>query len=229
MGVSEMRLVIQRVKESKVIVNGSTMGSIGIGLLVLIGISREDTRAEADYMLDKLTGLRVFPDDSGHYRRSEPFDGVSVGPGTHGAYKQQLRIMRRTNSNRRWAENFRIDAVWHRDHRHLDVPGKRRLIGLGNCNDSGKNGALCAQISSNNIRLPAVISPNDAIVRTLRTPVIVEGHIVTHIQDRNASLNVGSVLSHANIPEDQAVVILVSSAQISQRAAQRLGVKQNRS
>ena len=49
-----MRLVIQRVKEAKVTVNDSTVGSIRSGLLVLIGISREDTRGEADYLLDKV-------------------------------------------------------------------------------------------------------------------------------------------------------------------------------
>lgn len=65
-----MRLVIQRVKESRVIVNGRTTGSIDSGLLVLIGISREDTRAEADYMLDKLTGLRIFPDEGGKMNRN---------------------------------------------------------------------------------------------------------------------------------------------------------------
>ena len=57
-----MRLVIQRVKESKVIVNGGTTGSIRSGLLVLIGISRQDTRADADYLVDKLLGLRIFAD-----------------------------------------------------------------------------------------------------------------------------------------------------------------------
>jgi D-tyrosyl-tRNA(Tyr) deacylase len=65
-----MRLVIQRVKEAKVIVNGSTTGSIRSGILVLIGISREDTRAEADYMLDKLLGLRIFPDENGKMNRN---------------------------------------------------------------------------------------------------------------------------------------------------------------
>jgi D-aminoacyl-tRNA deacylase len=65
-----LRLVIQRVKESRVNVNGSTIGSIRSGLLVFIGISREDTRADADYMLDKLLGLRIFPDDSGKMNRS---------------------------------------------------------------------------------------------------------------------------------------------------------------
>jgi D-tyrosyl-tRNA(Tyr) deacylase len=65
-----VRLVIQRVKESKVTVSGSTTGAIRSGLLVLIGISREDTRAEADYMLDKVLGLRIFPDESGKMNRN---------------------------------------------------------------------------------------------------------------------------------------------------------------
>lgn len=65
-----MRLVIQRVKESKVTVSGSTTGAIRSGLLVLIGISREDTRAEADYMLDKVLGLRIFPDENGKMNRN---------------------------------------------------------------------------------------------------------------------------------------------------------------
>ena len=65
-----MRLVIQRVKEAKVTVSGSTTGAIRSGLLVLIGISREDTREEADYMLDKLLGLRIFPDDNGKMNRN---------------------------------------------------------------------------------------------------------------------------------------------------------------
>jgi len=60
-----LRLVIQRVKEANVTVSGSTTGAIRSGLLVLIGISREDTREQADYMLEKLLGLRIFPDDGG--------------------------------------------------------------------------------------------------------------------------------------------------------------------
>jgi D-tyrosyl-tRNA(Tyr) deacylase len=65
-----VRLVIQRVKQSKVTVSGSTTGAIRSGLLVLIGISREDTHAEADYMLDKVLGLRIFPDESGKMNRN---------------------------------------------------------------------------------------------------------------------------------------------------------------
>jgi D-aminoacyl-tRNA deacylase len=73
-----MRLVIQRVKESSVTVSGSTKGAIRSGLLVLIGISREDTREEADYLVDKLLGLRIFPDDNGKMNRNIVDSGGSL-------------------------------------------------------------------------------------------------------------------------------------------------------
>jgi len=73
-----MRLVIQRVTESRVTIEGSTVGSIRSGLLVLIGISRQDTQADADYLLDKLLGLRIFPDDAGKMNRSVVDAGGSL-------------------------------------------------------------------------------------------------------------------------------------------------------
>ena len=60
-----MRLVVQRVREASVSVDNGTVGSIRTGLLVLIGVSRSDTRADADYLVDKLLGLRIFPDTEG--------------------------------------------------------------------------------------------------------------------------------------------------------------------
>src|SRR5579871_1636239 len=65
-----MKLVIQRVKEARVIVNGSTTGSIRKGLLVLVGIDRDDTDKDAAYLVEKLLGLRIFPDDEGKMNRS---------------------------------------------------------------------------------------------------------------------------------------------------------------
>ena len=65
-----MRLVIQRVSQAHVDVNGHTAGSIGLGLVVLIGIMSSDTQAEADYLSDKLLGLRVFPDEKGRMNRN---------------------------------------------------------------------------------------------------------------------------------------------------------------
>ncbi|HKR31915.1 MAG TPA: D-aminoacyl-tRNA deacylase [Terriglobales bacterium] len=60
-----MRTVIQRVSEASVTVDGRAVGQIGAGLFVLIGVGQADTHASADYMLDKVLGLRVFPDAEG--------------------------------------------------------------------------------------------------------------------------------------------------------------------
>jgi D-tyrosyl-tRNA(Tyr) deacylase len=65
-----MRLLIQRVKQASVVVDGRVTGEIGIGLLVFLGISRSDTRAEADYLVEKLGALRIFPDNEDKMNRN---------------------------------------------------------------------------------------------------------------------------------------------------------------
>jgi len=60
-----MRVLVQRVSEAQVSVDARVTGSIRKGLLVFVGISREDTAADADYAVQKLTGLRIFPDAEG--------------------------------------------------------------------------------------------------------------------------------------------------------------------
>jgi D-tyrosyl-tRNA(Tyr) deacylase len=65
-----MRLVIQRVSEASVIANGSTAGSIRTGLLILLGVAKGDTTADADYLVEKALGLRIFPDDAGKMNRN---------------------------------------------------------------------------------------------------------------------------------------------------------------
>jgi D-tyrosyl-tRNA(Tyr) deacylase len=60
-----MRAVIQRVSRAAVRVDGVTVGQIGRGFLVLLGVTHSDGRAEADWMARKLAGLRVFEDDAG--------------------------------------------------------------------------------------------------------------------------------------------------------------------
>lgn len=65
-----MKLVIQRVKEASVRVNDDVTGAIRTGLLVFVGIARTDTHEDADYLVDKLIGLRVFPDASGKMNRN---------------------------------------------------------------------------------------------------------------------------------------------------------------
>lgn len=60
-----MKLVIQRVSEASVTIDGETVGSIGRGYLVLIGVGQGDTEAVADKYLKKMLGLRIFEDENG--------------------------------------------------------------------------------------------------------------------------------------------------------------------
>lgn len=65
-----MRLVLQRVSRASVSVSGETAGSIGHGLLVLIGVREGDDEAEAQRLATKTAELRIFPDDEGRFNRS---------------------------------------------------------------------------------------------------------------------------------------------------------------
>ena len=65
-----MRIVLQRVKEARVEVDGSSVGHIGPGLLVLLGVTTSDTNKDAEYLADKIVNLRIFADDSGRMNRS---------------------------------------------------------------------------------------------------------------------------------------------------------------
>jgi D-tyrosyl-tRNA(Tyr) deacylase len=65
-----MRAVVQRVTRAKVTVDGTVTGEIGSGLLVLLGVAQGDTEAAADYLADKVAGLRIFEDDGGKMNRS---------------------------------------------------------------------------------------------------------------------------------------------------------------
>lgn len=65
-----MRAVVQRVSRAKVTVAGEIAGEIGLGLLVLLGVGREDSEANAAYLAEKIVGLRIFEDDAGKMNRS---------------------------------------------------------------------------------------------------------------------------------------------------------------
>jgi len=65
-----MRAVIQRVSEARVSVAGDVVGSIGEGLLVLLGVGAADSAREADALAGKVAGLRIFPDANGQMNRS---------------------------------------------------------------------------------------------------------------------------------------------------------------
>src|ERR1700731_4949608 len=60
-----MRAVVQRGSRARVSVNGEITGEIGFGLLVLLGVGAGDARTEADYLVDKTIGLRIFEDAGG--------------------------------------------------------------------------------------------------------------------------------------------------------------------
>lgn len=60
-----MRIVVQRCKQAKVSVAGETVGSIERGLVLLVGITHEDTEKDAAYLAEKIAGLRIFEDEEG--------------------------------------------------------------------------------------------------------------------------------------------------------------------
>jgi D-aminoacyl-tRNA deacylase len=60
-----MRALLQRVSQARVTVEGSVVGEIGAGLLILLGVAKPDTAADADVLVEKIVNLRVFPDSAG--------------------------------------------------------------------------------------------------------------------------------------------------------------------
>jgi D-tyrosyl-tRNA(Tyr) deacylase len=65
-----MRIVIQRVKQARVEVDGQVSGAIGPGLLVLLGIAKTDSERDAEYLCEKVLHLRIFPDSEGKMNRN---------------------------------------------------------------------------------------------------------------------------------------------------------------
>ena len=65
-----VRAVVQRVAEASCRVSGETVGAIGHGLVVLLGVGVGDSEEDADYLVDKVLNLRIFPDEAGQMNRS---------------------------------------------------------------------------------------------------------------------------------------------------------------
>lgn len=65
-----MRAVVQRVSRAKVTAEGVITGEIGRGILLLLGVSKDDTTADADHVLDKVINLRIFDDHAGQMNLS---------------------------------------------------------------------------------------------------------------------------------------------------------------
>jgi D-tyrosyl-tRNA(Tyr) deacylase len=73
-----MRAVVQRVSRAQVTVNGEIAGKIGLGLMVLLGVGRDDGEPDATYLAEKIAGLRIFEDAQGKMNRSVQEVGGSV-------------------------------------------------------------------------------------------------------------------------------------------------------
>jgi D-aminoacyl-tRNA deacylase len=65
-----MKAVVQRVTRSRVTVEDQEIGSIGMGMMVLLGVAQDDDEADADWLVDKIAGLRIFEDDHGKMNRA---------------------------------------------------------------------------------------------------------------------------------------------------------------
>ena len=65
-----MRVVLQRVREANVTVEGRVIGEIGLGQLLLVGFKQSDTTEHVEWMADKVVGLRIFQDDAGKMNRT---------------------------------------------------------------------------------------------------------------------------------------------------------------
>jgi D-tyrosyl-tRNA(Tyr) deacylase len=73
-----VRAVVQRVSEASVSVDQETVGAIDQGLVVLLGVAKEDTSSDATYLAEKTAGLRIFEDDAGKMNRSVEEIGGSL-------------------------------------------------------------------------------------------------------------------------------------------------------
>ena len=65
-----MRVVLQRVREAHVIIEGKVVGEIGLGQFLLVGFKQSDTTDQVEWMADKVVSLRIFQDDTGKMNRT---------------------------------------------------------------------------------------------------------------------------------------------------------------
>src|SRR6516162_7515685 len=77
-GDSCMRAVIQRVQRARVTIDGEVAGEIGVGLLVLLGVTYSDKEEQANWLAEKIVGLRIFADDDGKMNRDVTEAGGAV-------------------------------------------------------------------------------------------------------------------------------------------------------
>lgn len=73
-----MRVVLQRAKQASVTVAGETVGAISHGYVLLVGVTHEDSEAQADWLADKIAGMRLFEDNEGKMNRGLQDVGGSI-------------------------------------------------------------------------------------------------------------------------------------------------------
>ena len=122
-----MRCVVQRVLNSSVTVNNETVGAIGPGLMVLIGVSTDDADADLKYMTDKVPNLRIFDDENGVMNRSVLDVGGSIlavsqftlyGDARGGRRPSYIRAARPEEANQMYQ---RLVAAWREKGIHVET------------------------------------------------------------------------------------------------------------
>jgi D-tyrosyl-tRNA(Tyr) deacylase len=113
-----VKVLLQRVRRGEVRVDGRVVGRIGVGLVALVGVERDDRPADADYFADKTAELRIFADDEGRMNRSVE----QVGGGV--LVVSQFTLVASTRRGRRpsWAgaaEPAAAEALYERFVRRL--------------------------------------------------------------------------------------------------------------
>ena len=136
-----MRCVVQRVTEASVTVNGETVGAVGPGLMVLIGVSTEDTDTELKYMADKVPNLRIFDDENGVMNRSVIDVGGSIlavsqftlyGDARGGRRPSYIRAAKPDEAN---AMYERLVAAWRAKGIHVETGRFRTEMKVSLVND----------------------------------------------------------------------------------------------
>ena len=136
-----MRCVVQRVTEASVTVNGETVGAVGPGLMVLIGVSTEDTDADLKYMTEKVPNLRIFDDENGVMNRSVMDAGGSIlavsqftlyGDARGGRRPSYIRAAKPDEAN---AMYERLVAAWRAKGIHVETGRFRTEMKVSLVND----------------------------------------------------------------------------------------------
>ena len=136
-----MRCVVQRVTEASVTVNGETVGAVGPGLMVLIGVSTEDTDADLKYMTEKVPNLRIFDDENGVMNRSVIDAGGSIlavsqftlyGDARGGRRPSYIRAAKPDEAN---ALYERLVAAWRAKGIHVETGRFRTEMKVSLVND----------------------------------------------------------------------------------------------